>query len=183
MAKISTKYAWLDNVPGLPKMVVEAVKLGKLNTTEVAGVKSNPEIMAMAKEAGVSDIYTSDEMAWCAVAMVVLALRAGKKVAFTKYERLRAASFGKFGKEVAPPMLGDVLVFQRSGGFHVGLYIGEDKECYHVAGGNQSNQFNIVRVGKYRLMGARRPEYSIGVPAAVKRVYLSATGDVSENEA
>jgi len=183
MAKISANYAWLGTVPGLPKMVAEAVKLGKLNTTEVAGVKSNPEIMALAKEAGVSDIYTSDEMAWCAVAMVVLALRAGKKVAFTKYERLRAASFGKFGTEVPVPMLGDVLVFKRDGGFHVGLYIGEDTTCYHVAGGNQSNQFSITRIAKNRLLVARRPEYSIGVPAAVKRVYLSATGDVSENEA
>jgi len=183
MAKISARYDWLEDVPGLPKMVAEAVKLGKLNTTEVAGPKSNPEIMALAKEAGVSDIYPNDETAWCAVAMVVLALRAGKTVPFVKYDRLRAASFGKFGKEVPVPMLGDVLVFLRQGGHHVGLYIGEDAVCYHVAGGNQSNQFSVTRIEKHRLLVARRPEYSVGIPASVKRVHLSATGEVSENEA
>ncbi|KGO88102.1 hypothetical protein Q765_03340 [Flavobacterium rivuli WB 3.3-2 = DSM 21788] len=181
--KISSKYDWLNHVEGLPKMVAEGVKLGKLNTTEVAGPKSNPEIMALAKEAGVAGIYKSDEVAWCAVAMVVLALRAGKKVPFTGYDRLRAKSFLKFGTKIDVPELGDVLVFNRDGGGHVGLYVGEDPSYYHVAGGNQSNQFSVTRIAKNRLSEARRPDYSIGTPASVKRIYLSATGGVSENEA
>ena len=36
-------------------------------------------------------------------------------------------------------MLGDILTFKRNGGGHVGLYVGEDKDCYHVLGGNQGN--------------------------------------------
>jgi len=181
--KITSKYDWLGRIDGLPKMVIEAIALGKLDTTEVPGAKSNPEIMALAKEAGVADIYTSDEIAWCAVAHTAIALRAGKNVPFTGVARLRAASFGKFGKETGVPMLGDTLVFHRDGGYHVGLYIAEDKECYHVAGGNQGNQYSITRVKKIRLMAARRPEYSAGVPASVKRIYVSAEGVVSENEA
>lgn len=167
---------------GLPKMVAEAVKLGKLDTTEVAGIKSNPEIMALAKEAGVEKIYTSDEMAWCAVAHTALALRAGKAIQFTGYDRLRAASFLKFGKQVAVPVLGDTVVFQRTGGYHVGIYIGEDSTCYHVAGGNQSNQYSITRIEKKRLSQARRPDYSV-MPLTAKRIFLSATGDISKNEA
>jgi uncharacterized protein (TIGR02594 family) len=181
--KISSKYDWLGNIEGLPKMVAEAMKLGKLDTTEIAGKKSNSEIMALAKEAGVSKIYTSDEIAWCAVAMVVLALRAGKKVTFKGYDRLRAKSFLTFGTKVDVPELGDILVFNRDGGGHVGLYVGEDTACYHVAGGNQSNQFSVTRIAKSRLSEARRPEYSIGKPASVKRIFLSAAGNVSENEA
>lgn len=183
MPKISSKYDWLGYMPGLPKMVAEAVKLGKLDTTEVPGKKNNAEIMALAKEAGVTKIYTSDEVAWCAVCMVALALRAGKTVPFTGYERLRAKSFLKFGTKVNEPMLGDVLVFYRTGGGHVGIYVGEDATAYHVAGGNQSNQFSVTRILKSRLTQARRPEYKIGVPAAVKKIYLQADGVVSENEA
>lgn len=179
--KIASRYDWLGSVSDLPKMVQEAVKLGKLNTTEVPGKKSNPEIMALAKEAGISNIYTSDETAWCAVAMVTLALRAGFKVHFTGYARLRAASFLDFGKPLIIPMLGDVLVFKREGGYHVGLYIGEDDSCYHVAGGNQSNQFNIVRIEKKRLLQARRPDYT-SLPSSVKKIILSNTGQVSKNE-
>ena len=179
--RISSQYDWLNHVDGLPKMVAEGVKLGKINTTEVSGIKSNPEIMAMAKEAGVERIYTRDEVAWCAVAMVVLALRAGKKVNFSSYARLRAKSFTDFGNAVKVPMLGDVLVFFREGGHHVGLYVGEDETCYHVMGGNQSNQFNVTRILKTRMIAARRPIYNVQ-PAAVKRIYLKASGDISENE-
>jgi uncharacterized protein (TIGR02594 family) len=183
MAKISARYDWLGDIQNPPKIIAEAIILGKLDTTEVPGVKSNAEIMALAKEAGVEKIYTSDETAWCAVAMVAIALRAGKKIPFTSYDRLRAKSFLKFGSKIDVPEFGDVLVFNRDGGGHVGLYVGEDTACYHVAGGNQSNQFSVTRIAKARLSEARRPDYSIGKPASVKRIYLSATGGVSENEA
>lgn len=180
--KISSKYNWLGQIEGLPKMVQEAIKLGKLDTTEVPGKKSNPEIMALAKEAGVDKIYTSDDIAWCAVVHVALALRAGKTILFKNYDRLRAVSFTNFGTLVLVPMMGDTLVFKRDGGYHVGTYIAEDATCYHTAGGNQSNQFNIVRIEKKRLLQARRPEYNIGIPASVKRYFLDAMGTVSVNE-
>jgi uncharacterized protein (TIGR02594 family) len=180
--KISSTFNWLGQIEGLPKMVQEAIKLGKLDTTEVPGKKSNAQIMALAKEAGVSDIYVSDETAWCAVVHVALALRAGKAILFKNYDRLRAVSFTNFGTLVLVPMMGDTLVFKRDGGYHVGTYIAEDDTCYHTAGGNQSNQFNIVRIEKKRLHQARRPEYKVGIPAGVKRYILDSAGTVSVNE-
>lgn len=181
--KISAKYDWLKKMQGLPKMVQEAIKLGALNTTEYPGAKDNPEIIALAIEADVKKIYTNDEIPWCALAHTVIALRAGKDVDFTGYDRLRAKSFANWGKQVLIPMLGDTLVFGRAGGYHVGIYIGEDDTCFHVAGGNQSNQYNITRIEKKRMIAARRPEYSIGLPATVKRIILSGTGEISKNEA
>jgi uncharacterized protein (TIGR02594 family) len=183
MTKISAQYNWLGDIKNPPRMMAEAIKLGKLDTTEKPGKKSNREIMALAKEADVEKIYTSDEIAWCAVAMVALALRSGKKVAFTGYDRLRAKSFLKFGSPIEKPEFGDVLVFDRPGGGHVGLYVGEDTTSYHVAGGNQANQFSVVRILKTRVTQARRPDYSIGKPTSVKQIFLSATGIVSQNEA
>ena len=163
-------------------MVTEAFKLGKLNTTEIPGAKSNPVIMSLAKEADVANIYTGDEVAWCAVAHTVLALRAAKPVSFKGYARLRAASFLKFGQLVQIPCLGDTLIFKRDGGYHVGLYIGEDNTHYHVAGGNQGNQYNITRIDKRRLIQSRRPAYTTGVPQSVKRLFLTAEGEISKNE-
>lgn len=180
--KISSRYDWLGTIPDLPEMIKQAVALGKLNTTEVPGPKSNPEIMQLASEAGVANIYKTDEMAWCAVAQTAIALRAGFKVYFTGYNRLRASSFLEFGKPVITPVLGDVLVFKRTGGYHVGMYIGEDKTCYHVAGGNQGNQYSIVRIEKSRLVQARRPDYT-RMPAGAKKIILSDTGTISKNEA
>lgn len=180
---ISSKYNWLESIPELPKMVVAALALGKKDTTEIAGVKDNPEIMAMAKRTGVANIYKHDETPWCAMAMCDCAIIAGKDIPFAGYDRLRAKSFMNFGIPVSEPMLGDIIVFGRQGGYHVGLYIGEDETHYHVAGGNQSNQFSIIRIEKTRAVAFRRPIYKIAQPKSVKKIFLEAVGEISNDEA
>lgn len=180
--KISNDYAWLGALVDAPLMIKEAVRIGKLNTNEIPGPKSNPEILKLAETAGVRDIYKNDDVAWCAVAQSAICITAHKELPFTGYDRLRAASFLKFGIPVTEPVLGDVLVFTRTGGGHVGMYVGEDKECYHVVGGNQSNQYNVTRILKSRLSGARRPKYNV-MPKAAKKYFLLPTGKVSQNEA
>jgi hypothetical protein len=114
---------------------------------------------------------------------VVLALRAGKQVPFEGYARLRAATFANWGVPVKEPMLGDTLVFVRPGGNHVAQYIAEDETTYHCMGGNQSDDYNIIRMPKERLSAARRPIYKTGQPASVKRYFVSPDGIISENEA
>lgn len=179
--RISNQYAWLGALLNAPLMIKEAVRIGKLNTNEIPGVKSNPEIMKLAEIAEVRHIYKNDDIAWCAVAQTAICLLANKEVPFTGYDRLRAKSFLKFGIPVSEPMLGDVMVFSRTGGGHVGMYIGEDKDCYHIAGGNQSNQFNIIRIAKNRLTATRRPKYKV-MPKSVKKYYLEPLGEISQNE-
>lgn len=180
---ISSRYEWVGRLPGLPKLVLEGLKLGAFNTKEIPGKGSNPVIMQLAEEAGVKKIYADDDVAWCAVAMCALLLRAGKKIDFTGYDRLRAKSFEKYGTKVTTPQLGDLLVFTRDGGGHVGIYIAEDSTHFHVMGGNQGNEFNISRIAKNRLSAARRPSYSIGTPAAVKQYKVKPEGAITTNEA
>ncbi len=79
-------------------------------------------------------------------------------------------------------MLGDVLIFARNGGGHVGLYAGEDDDAWHTLGGNQSDAVNIKRIAKGRLYAARRPAYR-AQPANVRRIRLAANGVLSANEA
>lgn len=179
--KISSNYQWLFGVNGLPNMIQEGIRLGKLDTNEIPGPKSNTEIMKLAKIAGVEKIYTNDDTAWCAVSQTAICILAGKEVPFKSYDRLRAAAFLKIGEISIVPMLGDILVFTRSGGNHVGMYVGEDEKCYHVMGGNQSNQFNIARIEKKRLSGARRIPYKIGMPAAVRQILLNVDGTLKNS--
>lgn len=162
----------------LPKMVKEALAL--MGTMEVKGPKNNPVILAWAKEVGLLDTYTEDEIPWCGLFMAVIAKRAGKK---SPNQPLWAKNWLHFGTPTDAPSLGDVLVFSRNGGGHVALYVGEDNTAYHCLGGNQSDSVSITRILKGRCVGVRRPDY-INQPESVKPIILTAAGSpISTNEA
>jgi uncharacterized protein (TIGR02594 family) len=175
---LPSRYAWLAREPG-PKMIVEALKL--FGTMEKPGSANNPTIVAWAKEVGgeVADVYKADSIPWCGLFMAVVAKRAGKE---PPKHPLWALSWSAFGAKAPAPALGDVLVFTRSGGGHVGLYVGEDASAFHVLGGNQSDRVCITRIAKARLYTARRPLYRVQ-PANVRPIHLEATGALSLNEA
>lgn len=177
MTNLPQEYIWLLKEPG-PKMILEFLKI--YGITEVPGANDNPVIIDWARQTGVSNRYTHDSIAWCGLTMAILAKRAGKDVNF---DPLWALNWAKFGKEVNDgPKLGDVLVFQRDGGGHVGLYVGVDSYSYHVAGGNQSDQVNIVRKAKSRIYAVRRPIYTVQ-PANVRKIILSPNGEIDNREA
>jgi uncharacterized protein (TIGR02594 family) len=168
-------YAWLEKEPG-PKMILEFLKI--YGTKETIGFGDNPVILGWAKELGLKD-YVHDSIAWCGLEMALVASRAGKPVVD---HPLWAANWLHFGIPVKEAMLGDVLVFKRPGGNHVGLYIAEDLHCYHVGGGNQSDQVSIARVVKERCIGIRRPVYT-SQPPNVRKIIVSSVGDISSDEA
>lgn len=175
MKVLPKNYAWLANEPA-PKMIVEALKLYGVH--EKAGIANNPTILGWAKECGIS-YYTMDETPWCGLFMAVIAKRAGKDLPPLA---VRAKSWVCWGSPVFTTKLGDVLVFTRNGGGHVGLYVGEDPKCYHVLGGNQGDAVSITRIEKTRCIAVRN-HYKIGVPANVRQILLTAEGEVSNNEA
>jgi uncharacterized protein (TIGR02594 family) len=170
-------YAYL-NKETAPRILVEAVKL--IGTKEIVGPKHNPVILNWAKELKLSTIYTNDEIPWCGLFVAYCALKAGVQVV----ERpLWALNWNKYGTKVDTPMLGDILTFKRNGGGHVGIYVGEDNTHYHVLGGNQNNQVNVMRIAKNRLNQARRTAWKIAQPASVRVIKLEAKGLISTNEA
>jgi uncharacterized protein (TIGR02594 family) len=175
---LPTKYSWLTK-EGAPKMLVEALKL--YGTLESAGTANNPTIVKWAEELGedVEDVYKADSIPWCGLFVGVVAKRAGKEVVKSP---LWALSWATFGTYSPTPMLGDVLVFTRTGGGHVGLYCFETKTHYGVLGGNQSDSVSIALIDKKRLYTARRPEYSISQPRNVRQIIISDDGNISTNE-
>lgn len=173
------KYAWLEK-EGAPKMLVEAIR--HYGVLEHPGKGSNPNILAWAKEVGVNGWYLDDDVPWCGLFVGIVVKRAGYPI---KMDLLSALSWAKFGEEVTKgrEMLWDILVFTRSGGGHVGFYVGETETAFLVYGGNQSNAVGFTWIAKDRLFAARRPKYKIGEPSNVRKIYLTQDGELSTNEA
>lgn len=186
-------FQWLSSIGELPKMILEGILL--LGVQEIPGPKSNPIILKFAEDIGVKSIYKNDDTSWCALSHNAVALRSGKKIFGykDKYDLLRALAFQKNGVEINKDewqvvekdkaMLGDSLIFQRPGGGHIGMYIGESKTHFYVMGGNQNNMYSITRISKDRLVAVRRPYYAIQ-PGAVKKYFLEDSGvPITSNEA
>lgn len=164
-----------------PRIIREALAL--YGTTETAGSKSNPIILAWAKETNTKDDnwYNDDSIPWCGLFCAVVAQRAEWEI---PAEPLRALSWANFGNPINKndAVLGDILVFVRKGGGHVGLYVGEDVNNFYVLGGNQSDKVNITKIAKNRLHAVRRPKYRIAQPESAKKYFYSVNGEVSTNE-
>lgn len=172
---IPAAYAWLRDLTP-PAIIREALPL--LGTREKEGPGDNPVIMAWAKEVGVSN-YSADSIPWCGLFAAVVCARASWPPV---HQPLWARNWAKFGNASPEPGLGDVLVFERGTGGHVGFYVAEDADAFHVLGGNQGDSVSIIRIAKSRLLAARRPAWRIAQPESVKRYHVAASGALSTNE-
>ncbi len=184
VSKIPAQYGWLGTLKGVPKTI--SLALSEFGVKEVVGKGSNKTIISWRDElnqagAKVSG-YSDDDIPWCGLFAAIVVYRRMKDPAEVVKDPLWARNWAKYGKPVKSPGLGDILVFGREGGGHVGLYVAEDDSAYHVLGGNQSNKVSIARVAKSRLLAARRPHY-VTQPAGVSSYRVSSTGKLSSNEA
>lgn len=187
MKVLPNRYHYLYREGG-PPILLEAMKL--LSIEEFAGRANNPVIIAWAKEvseqesvgAWLADFYREDSTPWCGLFMAVIAKRAGAEL-FRRV--LSARAWEGWGQPVQEAMLGDVMVFWRkspdSGFGHVGLYVGEDDDFYHILGGNQGDEVSVTRLPKYRFVCARRQPLD-GLCLNVRKIFLDNFGPVSSNE-
>jgi uncharacterized protein (TIGR02594 family) len=151
-----------------------------IGVREIKGPEHNPTILRWIKNLGrkIGIKVTDDETPWCGVYAGEVMQKAG----FTPPDIcVRASSWSKFGVELAEPTPGAILVFTRQGGGHVGFYVSEDADTYHVLGGNQSDAVNVTRIAKDRLSAVRWPA---GVPLPTTgRLRKKFDGVISRNEA
>lgn len=172
-----SNYDFLDHIPDLPRIV--KIGLSFLGTREIKGAKHNETILSWANETGLDKVYSSDEIAWCGLFVAMVIKRSGREPVENP---LWARNWATWGAKADKGMLGDILVFKRNSGGHVGIYIAEDSSCFHVLGGNQSDAVTITRIEKSRCIAIRRPLYR-NQPGSVKQYLVSASGEISENEA
>jgi uncharacterized protein (TIGR02594 family) len=184
MADLPAKYQWLRKLRGLPRTIT--LGLAEYGTREVVGKGSNRTIIGWRDELNQAGVkitgFTDDDIPWCGLFAAIVAYRRKKLPAEVVKNPLWARNWAKYGHQVSTALLGDVLVFQRGSGGHVGFYVAEDRTAYHVLGGNQSNAVTIARIAKTRCIAVRRPSY-VTVPAAVARYQVDAAGTLSTNEA
>jgi len=169
-------------VAGMRPWYAEALRLKGLR--EGAGAADNPTILGWAKRLKLSAVYRQDSVAWCG-------LFTGHCISFALPDEplpanpLGARNWLTFGVP-AEPTLGAVLVFwrgRRSGWQgHVGFYHGEDRDAFHVLGGNQSDAVTVTRIARDRFLGARWPK-TAPPPRAEGRMIAAAVGALSTNEA
>jgi uncharacterized protein (TIGR02594 family) len=158
------------------------VARAKLGTREAAGTANSPAILGWAKRLGtkvLGMIYNADSVPWCGVFVAYCLQEDGIEPAPVS---VRAMSWAIWGLAIRPERLapGTVLVFERTGGGHVGFYVGEDAIAYHVLGGNQDNAVTIARIAKSRCVARRWPE---GRPVLGKPVRNAVEGKtLSRNE-
>ena len=174
---MDSKYNYLNKIVS-PKVIAEAMRYYGIN--EIKGKANNATIMSWAKDVGVEKTYTSDEVAWCGLFVAKVVLKAGFEPV---KDPLWALNWKNFGTAQKVAKLGDVLVFKRDGGGHVGFYVAEDKDYFHVLGGNQSDSVNIMKLLKSRCVAIRRCPWKIAEPKDVKQYIVSGAGiPVSTNE-
>lgn len=181
MTPLPRQYAWLANEPG-PRILIEMIKLH--GTMEVPGAGNNPLILSWAKEIGLGHVYKGDEIPWCGLCVAYAAAQAGWDYA-PRGNALWARNWLAWGNPVPKghEMLGDVLVFMRGNAGHVAIYVGEDKDAFHMIGGNQGDAVNIRRKLKSQLLMARRSPWRVSQPPNVRKIFVAPTGMVSTNEA
>ncbi len=165
--KLPAEYRWLSDEDG-PRILLEMLKL--YGTIETPGPGNNPTILKWATSIGYGNVYSKDEIPWCGLTVAYAAQQAGYDIPTNP---LWARNWLKFGFATAPAMLGDILVFQRGSAGHVALYVGEDKNNFHILGGNQSDAVNIKTKPKKDLLGSRRCPWRIHEPENVRQVFLN----------
>lgn len=114
--------------------------------------KNHTKLLAWLGSAG--SAVDPAETPWCGDAVETAILRALPDAA-VPVNPMASINWLKFGKKLEQPAYGAIMVFWRNdpNGWegHVGFYVGEDANHYHVLGGNQSNAITITRIEKRRL--------------------------------
>lgn len=175
------QYRWILAEISLPPLIEHSLPL--IGVQEKYGPGSNQTIIEWANTVGSRALgipYTDDSTAWCGLYIAYIARSAGftlPKIA------IRAKSWINFGTAAVRPGFGDVLVFDRAGGGHVAIYVGEDAAAYHVLGGNQKDSVSITRIDRKRMVAARRPLYEKTSKSWGKIISLAPDGVLSHNEA
>jgi TIGR02594 family protein len=140
---------------------------GEMGITEIGGSKANPRIVEYlwTTKGLSSDLKNSDETAWCSAFANWCIVTAG----LTGTSSAWALDWRNWGKEIANPVIGAVVVFSRkslkTNGGHVGFFIEDLGTKVRILGGNQSESVKEStypkdgKLGKfdYKLLNYRMP--------------------------
>jgi len=130
-----------------------------IGVTETPGKETTPTIAGWLL--GLKAWWRDDETPWCGVFVAQCMKESGVALPAAWF---RARGWLDWGVPIFAPMVGCVVVFERTGGGHVGLVLGRDTAGrLLVLGGNQGNHVGIAPFDPGRVLGYRWP---VGVTMA-----------------
>lgn len=130
---------------------------------EVPGVANNPVIMGWADRLGARVLgikYDADSVPWCGLFAAWCVHQAGLRPPGISIRAKAWADWGDAVSMVATrPPLGAIAVFGRDGGGHVGFVESVNTDAsLNIIGGNQSDEVNVRRFARNRLIALRWPK-------------------------
>lgn len=157
-----------------PLYLTEARK--HIGLTEIAGKAHNRTIQSWLRN--LRAWWDDDENPWCGV-FVGHCIRTANLPLPKNWMRARA--WLEWGEKSDIPRLGCVVVFERTGGGHVGFVVGRDNiGRLMVLGGNQGNRVSIAPFELSRVAGYRVP---VGSKLTTVMPVISSRMASSTNEA
>lgn len=130
---------------------------------EVPSVANNPVIMGWADRLGARVLgikYNADSVPWCGLFAAWCVHQAGLRPPGISIRAKAWADWGDAVSMVATrPPLGAIAVFGRDGGGHVGFVESVNTDAsLNIIGGNQSDEVNVRRFARNRLIALRWPK-------------------------
>lgn len=150
-----------------------------IGLAEIPGKQHNPKILAWLDEIGAGWLL-SDEAPWCGTFVAHCCRFAGLSVPRDPY---RAKSWAAWGQALNGAFYGCVVVFERTGGGHVGFAVGRDQDGrLMVLGGNQGNKVSIAPFDGARVIAYRWP-LTVPLPELTPLPVIQSNASASANEA
>jgi uncharacterized protein (TIGR02594 family) len=122
---------------------------------EIVGPEHNPTIVSFFRS--VVGKPHADETAWCAAFLGHCLIGAG----YPSTNSLLARSYENYGRELAGPVVGCIVVFPRGNSTwqgHVGFVVQISGEWLYVLGGNQGNSVSVQRFRARDAIAYRWPD-------------------------
>ncbi|HSW33296.1 MAG TPA: TIGR02594 family protein [Steroidobacteraceae bacterium] len=151
-----------------------------LGTAEIPGKQTAPVIARWLRE--LKGWWSDDETPWCGTFVGAVLRESGLPVVKHWY---RAKDWLNWGIPIADAAPGCVVVYDRTGGGHVGFAVARDtSDRILTLGGNQGNRVSIAPFPRWRVLGYRWPEDRVAELAAAGTLPVVVSGDASSgNEA
>ena len=151
-----------------------------IGVAEIPGKAENPVIQRWLRE--FKSFINSEDVPWCGTYCGAVFRECGITPAKHWY---RARDWLNWGVRIDDAVPGCVVVYERSGGGHVGFAVARDPQGRILTlGGNQGNRVSIAPFDRYRVLGYRWPaDHFEELTAAGTLTTVKAAGASSGNEA
>lgn len=157
-----------------------------IGVKEIPGPKSDPTILGWVRALGgsIASWVTTDATPWCATFANAVLQQAGLPMSAKSgsADLLRAKSFLAYGTALSEPALGCIVVFDRTGGGHVGFYTGETLKAIRCLAGNQGDAVSEAFLSRDRVLAYRWPPGILAPTVGRKFLLPPAPPTLSENE-